>query len=72
MEDAQLQVNAGKLGWCKKEVTFLGFMLIPTGYKPIKKQVDTILTISSPRNLRELCGNIEFYKKSHSQESRIN
>ncbi len=60
-----MQVNADKSEFCSQALEFLGFTLTPTGYHPLKKQVEAIMQILPPKNVKDIrhfSGVINFIK----------
>ncbi|CAB9507309.1 expressed unknown protein [Seminavis robusta] len=67
-------INPLKCEWAVQETDFLGLWLTPTGIKPWKKKIDTILELERPTNLRELrsfVGAVNFYKDTYPQQSHM-
>jgi hypothetical protein len=46
---ASMQVNADKSEFFSQALKLLGFTLTPTGYHPLKKQVEAIMRILLPK-----------------------
>jgi hypothetical protein len=62
---AGMQVNADKSKFFSQALRFLGFTLTPTGYHPLKKQVEVIMQILPPKNVKDVrhfLGVINFIK----------
>ncbi len=62
---ASMQVNADKSKFFSQGPKFLGFTLTPTGYHPLKKQVEAIMQILLPKNVKDVrhfSGIINFIK----------
>ncbi len=62
---AGMQVNADKSKFFSQALKFLGFTLTPTGYHLLKKQVEAIMRILPPKNVKDIrhfSGVINFIK----------
>lgn len=67
-------VNPTKCQWCVSETDFLGFWFTPTGPKPWRKKIDSIIAMSPPKNrtdVRAFCGAITFYRDMFRHRSTI-
>ncbi|GFV36311.1 retrovirus-related Pol polyprotein from transposon 17.6 [Trichonephila clavipes] len=42
-EEFNIKLNLGKCGFCKSEISFLGFLLSTDGLKPLPEKVDVLL-----------------------------
>ncbi len=51
--DAGLKVNAEKSTFCALEIEYLGYILTREGIKPQRNEVQAILAIQPPKNLRD-------------------
>ena len=54
LEDAGLKVNGLKSFFGRKEFEYLGYVLTPTGIKPIETKVKAMLDLAPPKNLKQL------------------
>jgi hypothetical protein len=52
--DARLKVNAAKSSFCADEIKYLGYILTREGIKPQPNQVQAMLTLNMPNNVKEL------------------
>ena len=51
---AGMQINAKKPSWGAQEVEFLGFLLGMDGYKPLPSQVQGIVDMLPPKNIKQV------------------
>ncbi len=49
-----MQVSMEKSRFCQVSLEYLGFKLNQTGYKPLPSQVDAILQIQLPKNIKQV------------------
>jgi hypothetical protein len=54
LRDAGLKINAAKSSFCTHEVEYLGYRLTEEGIKPQPKEVQVILALRLPNNVKEL------------------
>ncbi len=62
--NAGLKVNAEKLTFCALEIEYLGYILTREGIKPQSNEVQAILPIQLPTNVKELkhfLGMVQYY-----------
>lgn len=62
-----LVINVLKLSFCIIDMEYLVYILTHTGIKPQPKMVKTILAISLPKQVNDLCkflGMIQYYIKN--------
>ena len=50
-----MQVNVPKLKFCAIALEYLGYILTRTGIKPQRNKVQAILSITSPKQVKDLC-----------------
>jgi hypothetical protein len=71
---AGMQVNADKSKFFSQGLKFLGFTLTPTGYHSLKKQVEAIMRILPPKNVKDVrhfSGIINFSKNHINGQAGI-
>ena len=64
LADAGMKCNPLKCAWAVQETSFLGHWMTPTAVKPMKKKIDAILKMDSPKNqtqVRSFIGAVNFY-----------
>jgi hypothetical protein len=54
LHDARLKVNATKSSFCAHEIEYLGCILTRDEIKPQPKNVQAILALNPPNNVKEL------------------
>jgi hypothetical protein len=74
LHDVRLKVNATKSLFCTHEIEYLGYILARGGIKPQQKQVQAILVINPPNNvkeLRNLLGMVQYYRDMWAKHSKM-
>ncbi len=74
LRDAGLRVNIHKLSFCVIETECLGYILMRDGIKPQQKKVQAILTITPPKqvkDLRKFLGMIQYYRDLWTRHSKM-
>ncbi len=64
LHDVGLKVNATKSFFCTHEIEYLGYMLTRGGIKPQPKNLQAILALTPPNNVKELrkfIGMVQYY-----------
>jgi len=69
-----LKINAPKSSFCESEIEYLGYMIIPTGIKPIPKKIEAITRLQRPKTVKQLksfLGMVNFYRDTWAKRSHI-
>jgi hypothetical protein len=53
LRDAGLKINAAKSSFCAHKIEYLGYILTRGGIKPQPKEVQAILALNLPTNVKE-------------------
>ena len=72
--NAGLKVNGLKSFFGKKEFEYLGYMLTPSGIKPVQSKVSAIRNLAAPRNVKQLrsfLGMVNYYRDMWMRRSHI-
>ncbi len=74
LHDAGLKINATKSVFCVQETKYLGYILTRVGIKPQPKQVQAILVLNPPNNvkkLRQFLGMVQYYRDMWQERSEM-
>jgi hypothetical protein len=74
LQEAGLTINAPKSKFCEIEMIHLGYILTRTGIKPQPKKVQAILTITLPKqvkDLRRFLDMVQYYRDLWARHSEI-
>eukprot|EP00804_Cyclotella_cryptica_P025236 CCRYP_010343-RA/>CCRYP_010343-RA protein AED:0.31 eAED:0.49 QI:0/0/0/1/1/1/2/0/167 len=74
LQDAGLTVNTRKSSFCAVETEYLGHALSRDGIKPQPKNVQAILALSPPQNVKPLLrflGMVQYYRDIWARHSEI-
>ena len=74
LQEVGLKVNVPKSKFSAEETEYLGYILTRTGIKPQPKKVQGILTISTPklvRDLRSFPGMVQYYRDLWARRSEM-
>lgn len=74
LRDANLKINAPKSFFCATEIEYLGYMITPTGIKPIPKKIEAIIRLQRPKTVKQLksfLGMVNFYRDTWAKRSHI-
>jgi hypothetical protein len=69
-----LKVNAEKSTFCTLEIEYLGYILTRDGIKPQSNNVQAILAIQPPQNVKELwhfLGMVQYYRDLWARQSKM-
>jgi hypothetical protein len=72
--NAGLKINAEKLTFCTIEIEYLGYILTREGIKPQSNNVQAILAIQLPTNvkvLRHFLGMVQYYRDLWARRSKM-
>ncbi len=74
LREAGLKINAAKSFSCTHEIEYLGYILTRGGIKPQPKQVQAILALNLPNNVKELrhfLGMVQYYRDMWAKHSEM-
>eukprot|EP00804_Cyclotella_cryptica_P006302 CCRYP_010141-RA/>CCRYP_010141-RA protein AED:0.41 eAED:0.30 QI:0/-1/0/1/-1/0/1/0/449 len=74
LQDANLKVNARKSNFCAIETEYLGYILSREGIKPQPKEVQSILVLTPPKNVKDLhrfLGMVQYYRDLWAPRSKM-
>jgi hypothetical protein len=74
LSQAGLRVNITKSAFGTQELEYLGYLLTPTGIRPVAKKVEAIQRLEPPktvRQLRRLLGMVNYYRDMWKRRSHI-
>ncbi len=74
LRDANLKINAPKSFFCATKIEYLGYMITPTGIKPIPKKIEAITRLQRPKTVKQLksfLGMVNFYRDTWAKRSHI-
>ena len=69
-----VKVNAAKCSFCATETEYLGYVLTREGIKPQAKQVEAILILTPPQNVKQLrrfLGMVQYYRDLWARQSKM-
>ena len=69
-----LITNAPKSSFCETEIEYLGYMITPTGIKPIPKKIEAVTRLQRPKTVKQLkrfLGMVNFYRDTWAKRSHI-
>ena len=72
LREAGLKVNARKSKFSTKETKYLGYVLTTNGIKPQQKKIQTILALTLPTGVKDLCrflGMVQYYRDLWAKRS---
>ena len=74
LQSAGLKVNATKSSFVQKELEYLGYWITREGILPVKKKIDAIQNIATPKTrkqLRSFIGLVNYYHDMWKRRSEI-
>ena len=69
-----MKINAAKSTFCALDTEYLGYTLTRKGIKPQTKKIDSILALSPPTKVKELCtflGMVQYYRDMWKSPSKM-
>ena len=74
LKKAGLRINAGKSFFARPELEYLGYWITRDGIQPVKKKVEAILKIDTPKTRKELrsfIGVVNYYRDMWVRRSHV-